>query len=92
MSESKNIGDPLLRGQLIKRSLFSSGTPSKGCIRVGQSHEAPIHIVDNDFGTTCDIHGWCCANAYYNPFDISAMIEEGHVDCPLCLEDMDGSE
>lgn len=52
--------------------------------------EVPLFVLGDDVMIECEEHGEFCPNAYYGTDEISRMIQDGHIDCPLCLAEICG--
>jgi hypothetical protein len=53
-------------------------------------HEQPLYVLDDGHMEHCDQHGDFCPNAYYDQLEVSRMIADGFIDCPLCLAEIVG--
>ena len=54
--------------------------------------EQPRFTLPDDHFESCELHGEWCVNAYYDAMDVSKMLVEGRIDCPLCLCEIVGVE
>ncbi len=51
----------------------------------------PLFEIPDDLLLTCPEHGEFCPNAYWTDTEIENMlVENGRIDCPLCMDEISG--